>query len=429
MKSLLFTVFIFLINLVSYAQKEVIFPKEFPSELIGKKLCGSVSTTGKMLNGQKAFLTIPVELYITNEEGIYARYNQREQFGEDDWGSTQKITNFELYKTVDNKDQYGDVIGKEYHYKCPGYDVNSNHNIASFYIYDFFGSNTMSPRKSVYFKVFVKSYESATIASNNPKISVCETFKTREEINAENENIIKKINESISIGNIDQALLDYKKLLIPNSSVKTSIQNALNSIIPGNNKPFSNEQVLNITRTYLDFFIKQEPSSYSILLNKEGKLELKNMKDLSTQFIATNKSFLTDGDFILPYSFESELIISETKSKVDKDSIRYVFSDKFKRKDIYISQKGNYYIGKFGAPLSAERLNAPQFISDQVLKGNIELEALTKTEKKANNMVLGDKKSWELEKTIPVKKGTGRKVFRIVTSPIWGLFYVYLLLT
>jgi hypothetical protein len=164
-------------------------------------------------------------------------------------------------------------------------------------------------------------------------------------------------------------------------------------------------------------------------LNKEGKLELKNMKDLSTQFIATNKSFLTDGDFILPYSFESELIISETKSKVDKDSIRYVFSDKFKRKDIYISQKGNYYIGKFGAPLSAERLNAPQFISDQVLKGNIELEALTKTEKKANNMVLGDKKSWELEKTIPVKKGTGRKVFRIVTSPIWGLFYVYLLLT
>jgi len=285
----------------------------------------------------------------------------------------------------------------------------------------------MSPRKSVYFKVFVKSYESATIASNNPKISVCETFKTREEINAANENIIKKINESISIGNIDQALLDYKKLLIPNSSVKTSIQNALNSIIPGNNKPFSNEQVLNITRTYLDFFIKQEPSSYSILLNKEGKLELKNMKDLSTQFIATNKSFLTDGDFILPYSFESELIISETKSKVDKDSIRYVFSDKFKRKDIYISQKGNYYIGKFGAPLSAERLNAPQFISDQVLKGNIELEALTKTEKKANNMVLGDKKSWELEKTIPVKKGTGRKVFRIVTSPIWGLFYVLLL--
>ena len=85
--------------------------------------------------------------------------------------------------------------------------------------------------------------------------------------------LIKKINESISIGNIDQALLDYKKLLIPNSSVKTSIQNALNSIIPGNNKPFSNEQVLNITRTYLDFFIKQEPSSYSILLNKEGKLE------------------------------------------------------------------------------------------------------------------------------------------------------------
>jgi len=238
--------------------------------------------------------------------------------------------------------------------------------------------------------------------------------------------IKSKIDIEIESNNLINAVNLYNNWSTPEIEYKSKIQSAINNDTT-TTKSLSENQLSYIISKFSSYFMKQKLGTYNLYGRKDGTVQIKTSIDTFIQTIGKDKSLNSVGGFILPYSFESELIISETKSKVDKDSIRYVFSDKFKRKDIYISQKGNYYIGKFGAPLSAERLNAPQFISDQVLKGNIELEALTKTEKKANNMVLGDKKSWELEKTIPVKKGTGRKVFRIVTSPIWGLFYVLLL--
>ena len=66
---------------VCYGQKEVVFPAEFPSELIGKKLCGTMSTTGKMMNGYTAFLDVPFELFVSKDFGIYARYNPGDKFG------------------------------------------------------------------------------------------------------------------------------------------------------------------------------------------------------------------------------------------------------------------------------------------------------------------------------------------------------------
>jgi|GEM_PF-3707589 hypothetical protein len=247
-----------------------------------------------------------------------------------------------------------------------------------------------------------------------------------ERVRLNNLEIKSKIDIEIESNNLINAVNLYNNWSTPEIEYKSKIQSAINNDTT-TTKSLSENQLSYIISKFSSYFMKQKLGTYNLYGRKDGTVQIKTSIDTFIQTIGKDKSLNSVGGFILPYSFESELIISETKSKVDKDSIRYVFSDKFKRKDIYISQKGNYYIGKFGAPLSAERLNAPQFISDQVLKGNIELEALTKTEKKANNMVLGDKKSWELEKTIPVKKGTGRKVFRIVTSPIWGLFYVLLL--
>jgi len=247
-----------------------------------------------------------------------------------------------------------------------------------------------------------------------------------ERVRLNNLEIKSKIDIELESNNLINAVNLYNNWSTPEIEYKSKIQSAINKDTT-TTKSLSENQLSYIISKFSSYFMKQKLGTYNLYGRKDGTVQIKTSIDTSIQTIGKDKSLNSVGGFILPYSFESELIISETKSKVDKDSIRYVFSDKFKRKDIYISKKGNYYIGKFGAPLSAERLNAPQFISDQVLKGNIELEALTKTEKKANNMVLGDKKSWELEKTIPVKKGTGRKVFRIVTSHIWGLFYVLLL--
>ena len=170
---------------VCYGQKEVVFPAEFPSELIGKKLCGTMSTTGKMMNGYTAFLDVPFELFVSKDFGIYARYNPGDKFGRNEWGSTPTISNFVLWKTTDSKDNYGDVYGRTYYYKTPDYDLNSKCNIESFTIYNFLGSDKNPPSKSINLRVFIPSYESASISSFNKTTSVCEILRSEAEIRNE----------------------------------------------------------------------------------------------------------------------------------------------------------------------------------------------------------------------------------------------------
>ena len=168
-----------------YGQKEVVFPQEFPSDLIGKKLCGTMSTTGKMMNGYTAFLDVPFELFVSKDFGIYARYNPGDKFGRNEWGSTPIIASFELWKTSDSKDKYGDLIGRTYYYKNPSYEVSSKHNIESFSIYNFFGSDKNPPSKSINLRVFIPSYEPASISSFNKTTSVCEILRSEAEIRNE----------------------------------------------------------------------------------------------------------------------------------------------------------------------------------------------------------------------------------------------------
>jgi len=248
-----------------------------------------------------------------------------------------------------------------------------------------------------------------------------------EQVQLNNLKIKSNIDNELESNNIINAINIFNSWSTPEMEYKSKIQSAINNDT-SKTKLFSDNQISFIINTFSSFFSKQKTGTYNLYGRNDGTIQIKTSTDTSIQLVGKTKSLNNVGGFKLPYSFESELIISETKTNVHKDSIRYVFNEKFKRKDIYISKKGKYYLGRFGAPLSVELLNAPQFISETVLKDNIEKEALTKTEKKANNMMIGDETSWEVEKTIPVKKGTGRKIFRIVTSPIWGLFYVYTLL-
>lgn len=261
MKSLLFTVFIILINLVSYAQKEVIFPKEFPSELIGTKICGELSTSGKMISGGTAFLKLPIEVYVSKDLGIYARYNPGENWHEDKWGETQKIKQFILWKTIPRTDQYGDLIGMEYHYKVP--EQRGDHYISALSILDYYGYETLPARKSFYLEIMVPSYDNALFGSNYTSVHNCGILKTQSEIEKEQgerikmelqrkkeEEIQKKIEEEkrqkeellkkdqdllltkkidslILINKYEDAALAYDKLNFNNSIVRDKIQQLL----------------------------------------------------------------------------------------------------------------------------------------------------------------------------------------------------------
>jgi hypothetical protein len=186
--SRILTLSIFLSHLLfqfCYGQKEVVFPAEFPSESIGKKYCGTISTTGKMIGGYTAFLDLPFEMFVSKDLGVYARINPGDQFGRNEWGSTPTISNFVLWKTTDAKDKYGEVYGRTYYYKTPDYDLHSKYNIESFSIYNFFGSDKNPPVSSIYLNVYIPSYEPASISPFYKTTTVCEILRSEAEIRNE----------------------------------------------------------------------------------------------------------------------------------------------------------------------------------------------------------------------------------------------------
>jgi hypothetical protein len=195
------------ICLASNAQA-VIFPKEFPKNIIGKKFCGTASTTGNMYGGSKAFLDIPFELFVSKDDGVYVRYNPREKFGEYDWGTTQKITSFKLYKTTSTTDNYGNVLGVTYYYQVP-LSINK-HAINEISVYDFYGTELAPPSKQLVVNINVPSYKNASINTNYRTVSVCGTIKTAEEI--------KKEAEAVEIMRIES---EEKKVKQDNETIKS----------------------------------------------------------------------------------------------------------------------------------------------------------------------------------------------------------------
>ena len=239
--------------------------------------------------------------------------------------------------------------------------------------------------------------------------------------------IKSQIDAELTSNNIIKAINIYNSWSTPDLDYKFKIQNAINNDT-STIQLFTTNQVSIIVNHFSSFFTNQTPGAYKLYGGKDGNISIKSPTD-NVVFVGNTQNYMTDKYFTLPYTFEGELLISESRTKVNKDSTRFVISEKFKRKDIYVSKKGDYYLGGFGAPFSSEILNAPQFWSENVNDTIIEQQALMITEKRVNDIIVDSKTSWQLEKNITVKKGTGRKVLLIITSPIWGPFYIFALMS
>jgi hypothetical protein len=141
--------------------------------------------------------------------------------------------------------------------------------------------------------------------------------------------------------------------------------------------------------------------------------------------ICSNRSYLKKNGFEYPATFSGDLKISTDKTRMNADdSIRYIVSEKHKEKSIYISRKGEYYFGQFGAPFTADECSKPIFYSKDVMENNINLEQLYKYTRNANGIEIEEGKGYFQEKTFVAKKGTGKKLFIIITSPIWVPLYI-----
>jgi hypothetical protein len=360
--------FIILLSLpfTLHSQKEIIYPNEFPKNLIGKKLCGQISTTGKMFGGSTAFLDLPVEIYISKDIGIYARYNPREQFHENKWGETQKIDIFNLWKTIPRTDQYGDLIGIEYHYKVPQCDWinNSNHCISALSVYDFYGSQDVAAGKFLSISVSVPSYEAAHIYTGYKNISICGQLKTQLELQKEKEELLKienqkkeqdkftalKIDSLLSLNLPEDAAMCYEKLNFPSFESKNKIQSLLEIKHKNDTASLDKETVLN----YINYQIKTKNTQllklgegeHEIIFNTMGKATNVDLPNIGIFESNANIPSIKVGSFEIKQHSRMALKITV------RDSILILnnFSSGC-TKTIYVDKNENFYLKtKTGLP-------------------------------------------------------------------------------
>ncbi|MFM2038899.1 MAG: hypothetical protein RL432_1838 [Bacteroidota bacterium] len=261
---------------------------------------------------------------------------------------------------------------------------------------------------------FPNSYEKAAIIYEQARI-----------INLTNERkIIASIETLLNEKNTGAAIQKYNSLNLLKDSVRIQLmirftQQFSDSLING--------KIENITTflqntTNKDLLSKVEDGTSYIIIGQNGEVENAN----NSKFIinALKNSTIDYFGFTVPIKTKYTFKISTQKEKVNIDSVRYIFSEKFKRKTLYVSKKGDFYFNKFGAPLNAKMLKHPQYIDEEIKKYDVNVEYLYQYKKVANGIVLSSKKRWEQEKVIKAKKGTGRKIVRILLSPIWGPFYL-----
>lgn len=360
----LLTFFMLCIIEIGFSQNTIIFPKEFPVNYIGKKLCGTVSTSGKMMNGYTAFLEMPIELVVSADEGVYARYNPGEKFNRDEWGSTARIMNFELLKIVEDRNQFGKITGKTYHYVCPKYDVNSNYNIKSFFIFEWYDDSNVIKGSKINLEVYVKSYNSVTISTINPKISICEILKTQLEIQKEKEELLKienqkkgqdkfttvKIDSLLTLNSIENAALSYDQLNFPNLDLKNKIQSLLETKHKNDTILLDEKTVLN----YINYQIKTK-NTHLLKLSK-GDYEINfNAMGRATNAVVPNIGIVESNVTIPSIKVGSFIIKQNSKALLkitQQDSI--LISSNYSSgctKTIYVDKNENFYLKtKTGLP-------------------------------------------------------------------------------
>lgn len=248
--------------------------------------------------------------------------------------------------------------------------------------------------------------------------------------------LIKLYNERKSFAEIETLLIEknteaaiqkYNSLYLIKDSVEKLLmirftQQFSDSLIDGKKE---NIATFLQNTTIKDLLSKVKDSTYEIIIGQNGQKLNGNKNNLDLTALSNNT--INYFGFIIPLKTRYSLKISTTRQKVHEDSVRYIFSEKFKRKSIYVSKKGNYYFNRFGAPLSATMLDKPQFIDAEIKKYDINVEYLYQYNRDVNGIVIYSEKFWQKDRVIIAKKGTGRKIIRLILSPIWGPFYLYYL--
>lgn len=230
----------FLLYILLFSQSvfaQIKFPEVFPKEFINKEICGHVEVyakdywTGKTNFSQSA--DFDYKITISETEGIFVEYNPGERWNDKARnGTSQKITNFELWKKEDkySTDKYGDIIDEYtiYEYKVYYNPLeNDGHYIKGFHI------KKRKNSTSIVLQLNVNSHQDANIYFSlqgkeiNP--NVCGVIKSLRDIEIEKQAIeqiklnklkddtkrVALINKYINEQKMDLAKIEFDKLNFP----------------------------------------------------------------------------------------------------------------------------------------------------------------------------------------------------------------------
>jgi hypothetical protein len=382
----------FIVSLLSSVYSFGQLPPEIPKKLINKVFCGTASTSGKFM-GSTFFLDFPYRLTIS-QDSIFAEYNPKEKWKENEWGKTQTITKLVEWKREPAYDSYDELYGHTIHYKIPY--SGQKHSIKEITIW-VPADKTQDNQISV--KVYNNTYDDATLPAYENRI--CENLKSKEEIKKEEEERIKlqnlkkdadkltiqKINDLVSKDALEDATKEYSKLNFENSEMKALLQQKLEVKF--------GEEVIQLNPNNVEDYIKANksklnsinPGNYKINFDKNGWSSNGSFPYLS------NIPEKIIGKFRILSNSQAEIQI------VKKDSI--LVSSTFSTsntKPLFIDKNENFYFKtKTGLP-TATISNNPE-----IDKKLVRINKTYKREKYANGILI-DTQEYKTEKTVGIMK-------------------------
>jgi hypothetical protein len=351
-------------------------PKEFPDKWRNKVICGTASTTGKMMGGSTTFLDFPFRLTIS-DDGIFAEYNLDEKFGRDEWGKTQTVSIFEEDTRKSLIDSYNNIYGYAIYFKIPNAyrnslgEVTGKHSITEIWLETY---TDQSKNNVLGVKLASGAYNSTTVSSNHVTYQICESILSKEERKKleeerkilenkkreEDKIVIEKLNKLIEQNMIIEASNEYSKLYFKNADFENKIQKGLDNIYGNETQDLEKDKINQFIISNKESFNKIKSGSYLVKINNQGQIffgETDYSKDFTfspiTKAINSSFSVKINGTFTLNISdsiksisqdeinnsgkkqfqwsvnpiYEKSTII--VKIKMDGDNINYINNDKY----------------------------------------------------------------------------------------------------
>ncbi|MDC1194225.1 hypothetical protein N8Z90_01040 [Crocinitomicaceae bacterium] len=179
--------------------------------------------------------------------------------------------------------------------------------------------------------------------------------------------------------------------------------------------------IINKNQTLLASLPKKK---YSFIIDYEGNIictDSSTLKLRNSEPAIAKKFLLIEEFYKIPIKskFDLDIMLAEEGKFVNPDSIIFHMNPKYASKTIK-TNNNKYFLSGFGSPFSSTEVPLARYVTDSTVTDlQVPIYKTTEYDIICNGNTIGSEIKTEKTDEITVLKGTGRKVFRIITAPIW----------